>query len=189
MKKLFCVLLVILLCLSCAGCKKAPKAYEATDFYDLTMHDEDQTFSYTFSDLKGKVLFQKEHTDYEPVLNTVAPNVYELLTQADDVLSANWAVYCDVKNSKVSEVFHYVLLAVDNYVIYATTKNGERFVVVQQIFDLGEGLYRREYKLENATPEIADFISDCEEGENKTVAVRYLVGNPSTVATLTVTLP
>ena len=190
-KKVLSVLILVLLCLCFAGCSNEPedKGYkDITDLYTLTKND-DNTYSYSFSDLEGKILFEKDDVVREPKINQIAVTVYELITQTGTGLSTNWAVYCDVKNSQTSDIYYYVLAAKENYVICGDFKNGEHFIVVQEIFDTDGDRYYKQYKLENISPVAADFAVDCKIDTNGNAIVTYLTGNDYTETDLTISLP
>ena len=73
-KKVLSILILVLLCLCVVGCSNEPedkgyvghsnkpedKVYkDVTDLYTLTKN-EDNTYSYSFSDLEGKILFEND---------------------------------------------------------------------------------------------------------------------------------
>lgn len=176
-KKSFLLILVgLLLCFMVVGCtnNRDEKGYkDITDFYTLTQ-DEDNTYSYSFADLNGNILFEKENVVREPKINMVSVNVYELITQTGTGLSTNWAVYCDVENSKTSETFYYVLAAQGDYVVCADYEEGKHFIKVQNIFD--KSVYYKTYELKNVSPVAADFALGCEfDGDNNAI-ITYLTG-------------
>ena len=136
-KSLLLILVGVLLCFVVAGCATKPdeKGYkDITDLYTVTKN-EDNTHSYSFADLNGNILFEKENVVREPNINQIAVNVYELKTQTGTGLSTNWAVYCDVEKSKTSETFYYVLATQGDYVVCADYKDNKHFITVQNIFD------------------------------------------------------
>ncbi|MBR3975835.1 MAG: hypothetical protein IKJ88_08250 [Clostridia bacterium] len=189
-KGLLLVLLVVLISLFLVSCsnKSDENGYkDITDLYTVTQND-DNTYSYSFSDLNGKILFEKDGVAREPEINQIDVGIYELITQTGTGLSTNWAVYCDVENSKTSDLFYHVLGADENYVICGNIKNNEYLIVVQEIFNNdGEG-YFKEYKLENVSPVAADFAVDCKI-DNKSAFVTYLTGDDYTEAILQIQLP
>lgn len=202
-KKVLSILIVVLLCLCVVGCSNEPKdkgyvghsnkpedkVYkDVTDLYTLTKND-DNTYSYSFSDLEGKILFEKDDVIREPKINQIADNVYELITQTGTGLSTNWAVYCDVKNSQTSDIYYYVLAAKENYVICGGHKNSEHFIVVQEIFDTDGDRYYKEYKLEDASPVAADFTVYCNFDTSGNAIVTYITGNDYTEKDLIISLP
>ena len=189
-KKLLSFILVcLLLCFMVVGCTSETdeKGYkDITDLYTSTQN-EDNTYSYSFTDLDGNILFEKENVVREPKINQVAVSVYELKTQAGTGLSTNWVVYCDVKSSKVSEIFNYVLGAQGNYVICADYKDSKHFITVQNIFD--KSLYYKTYELENVSPVAADFALDCKFDNDNHATIAYSTGEDYTETKLTINIP
>ena len=180
------ILAVVLFCVMLAGCTTKPeeKGYkDITDLYSLTKN-EDNTYSYSFADLNGNVLFEKENMVREPKINMVSVNVYELITQTGTGLSTNWAVYCDVENSKVSEIFYYVLATQGEYVVCADYKDGKPFIIIQNIFN--KSVYYKTYELENVSPVAADFALGCEFDSDNKVTITYLTGEDYTETKLTI---
>ena len=156
------------------------------DLYASTKNN-DKTYSYKFYDLNNNILFQKEDVVREPEINQIAISIYELKTQTGTGLSTNWAVYCDVENSKTSETFYYVLATQGDYVVCADYKDNKHFITVQNIFD--KSAYCKTYELENVSPVAADFALGC-EFENETKAtITYLVGEDYTKAEMTIDIP
>ena len=190
-KRSFLVVLVVFLCLIFVSCSNESddKGYkDITDLYTLTPND-DNTYSYAFFDLNGKVLFKKENVVRKPKVNQIGDTVYELITQTGTGLSTNWAVYCDVENSNTSDIYYYVLSAKENYVICGDFKNDEHFIIIQEIFDTDGDRYYKEYKLENVSPVAADFAIDCKFDTNGNAIVTYLTGDNYTETDLTIYLP
>ena len=188
-KSLLLLVVSILLCFVAAGCATKPdeKGYkDITDLYTVTKN-EDNTYSYSFTDLNGNILFKKENVVREPKINMTSVNVYELITQTGTGLATNWAVYCDVKDSKVSETFHYVLGAKDDYVVWADYEEGKHFIIVQNIFD--KSIYYKTYELENVSPVAADFALGCEfDGDNNAV-ITYLTSENYNETKITIDMP
>ena len=189
-KGLLLVLLVVLINLFLVSCsnKSDENGYkDITDLYTVTQNN-DNTYSYSFSDLNGKILFEKDGVAREPEINQIDVGIYELITQTGTGLSTNWAVYCDVENGKTSDLFYYVLGTDEKYVIYGNFNNNEHLIIVQEIFNNdGEG-YFKEYKLENVSPVAADFAIDCKI-DDKSAAITYLTGDNYTEAVLEIQLP
>lgn len=157
-----------------------------SDLYASTKN-EDNTYSYTFSDLNNNILFQKENVVREPKINQIAVSIYELKTQTGTGLSTNWAVYCDVENSKTSETFYYVLAAQGDYVVCADYKDNKHFITVQNIFD--KSVYYKTYELENVSPVAADFALGCKfDGDNNAI-ITYLIGEEYNETKITIDIP
>ena len=187
-KSLLLILVGVLLCFMVAGCATKPdeKGYkDITDLYTVTKK-EDNTHSYSFADLNGNILFEKENVVREPKINMVSVNVYELITQTGTGLSTNWAVYCDVENSKISETFHYGLGAKGDYVVCADYEEGKHFIIVQNIFD--KSVYYKTYELENVSPVAADFVVDGYFNTKGNVNITYLSGEDYTETNYTIVI-
>ena len=101
--------------------------------------------------------------------------------------STNWAVYCDVENSKVSETFQYVLMAQGNYVIYANYENDEHSVIVQNIFDKSQ--YYKKHILTNCSPVAGDIVIGAKPNGEGIAVVTYLTGNDYKETELTIKFP
>ena len=199
-KSLLLILAGVLLCFVVAGCDTKPdenEYKEITDLYTDTKNEykeitelytvtknEDNTCSYSFADLNGNILFEIENVVREPKINMISVNVYELITQTGTGLSTNWAVYCDVENSKISETFYYVLGAKGDYVVCADYEEGKHFIVVQNMFD--KSVYYKTYELENVSPVAADFALGCEFDSDNKVTITYLTGEDYTETKLTI---
>ena len=153
------------------------------DLYASTKNN-DKTYSYKFYDLNNNILFQKEDVVRQPKINQIAVSIYELKTQTGTGLSTNWAVYCDVENSKVSETFHYVLGSKGDYVVCADYEESKHFITVQNIFD--KSVYYKTYELENVSPVAADFALDCKFDNDNKVTITYLTGEDYTETKLTI---
>ncbi len=147
--------------------------YDPLDMYSITQTDT-FTYAYKVVDKNGTVLFSGETNTKLPKVTQVNTHTLEVTVQTGTGLATNWAVYCDVENSKLSETFQYVLMAQGDYVIYAKSNNGEPSVVVQNIFDKSE--YYKEYVLTNCSPVAGDpVLSAKPDGEGRAV-VTYLTG-------------
>lgn len=195
-QKFFSLIAVsLIVTLLAAGCSAEPREQEQTpepeycnidDYYTL-INNGDFTYSYTLKDQNGNVLFEKQNTSRLPKTVQAAPAVFGIVTQTGTGLSTNWAVYCDVENSLVSEYFYYVLGAIDNYVVYADYMDGEHFIVIQDMFD-GEGYYTK-IKLKNVSSVAADFALGCRFDEEGNAIVTYLTGEDYTETEITITIP
>lgn len=166
-----------------AACAAEPKD---DTFYTLSQN-EDQTYSYKIFDQKGDVLFGDDHCAKQPQIGKPSDHVYSVTVQAGTGLSTNWAVFCDVENSKVSEVFHYVLMAQGDYVIYATRENEQTSIVVQNIFD--KAAYCQAYPLSGCSAVAGDVVLGAEPTGEETAVVTYLTGDNYTESKLTIQFP
>ena len=156
------------------------------NFLTLARND-DFTYSYRVVDVNGNLLFEKKDYHREPKVAVVSPTVYGLVTQTGTGLSTNWAVYCDVTNSKTSEYFQYVLAAKGEYVIYVDLINSEPIIIVQNIFD--KDRYYKEYKLENPSPVAANIVKDCRFDSTGNAIATYYKGEDYALTELTIDIP
>ncbi len=162
------------------------KYYEALDMYTITKND-DLTFSYKITDKNGDVLFSKENVSREPDIEKVNTYILGLTVQTGTGLSTNWAVFCDVENSKVSETFQYVLMAQGNYVIYVNYENGEHSIIVQNIFD--KSAYYKKCILTDCSPVAADVVIGAKPNGEGVAVVTYLTGEDYKETELTIKFP
>lgn len=156
------------------------------NFFTLARNDG-FTYSYRVVDVNGDLLFENKDYHREPKITVVAPTVYGLVTQTGTGLSTNWAVFCDVVNSKTSEYFQYVLAAKGEYVIYVDLIDSEPVIIVQNIFD--KGLYYKEYSLEDPSPVAADIVTGCRFDSDGNAIATYYTGNDYAPAELRIYIP
>ncbi len=160
--------------------------YDPLDMYSITKNS-DLTYTYKVVDKSGDVLFSKDNATSEPNVEQVNTHIIGLKVQTGTGLSTNWAVYCDVENSKVSETFQYVLMAQGNYVIYANCENGEHSVIVQNIFDKSE--YYKKHILPDCSPVAGDIVIGAKPNGEGIAVVTYLTGNDYKETELTINFP
>ena len=162
------------------------KYYNPFDMYSITRND-DLTYSYKIVDKNGNVLFSKDNATREPDVEQVNTYILGLKVQTGTGQSTNWAVYCDVENSKVSEAFQYVLMAQGNYVLYANYENGEHSIIVQDIFDKSQ--YYKKHILANCSPVAGDIVIGAKPNGEGIAIVTYLTGENYTETELTIEFP
>ena len=162
------------------------KYYNPLDMYSITRND-DLTYTYKVVDKNGNVLFSKDNATREPDVEQVNTYILGLKVQAGTGQSTNWAVYCDVENSKVSETFQYVLMAQGNYVLYANYENGEHSIIVQDIFDKSQ--YYKKHILANCSPVAGDIVIGAKPNGEGIAIVTYLTGENYTETELTIEFP
>ena len=162
------------------------KHYNPLDMYSITKND-DLTYTYKVVDKNGNVLFSNDNAIRKPKVEQVNTYTLGLKVQTGTGQSTNWAVYCDVENSKVSETFRYVLMAQGDYVIYAVYENGEHSVIVQNIFDKSQ--YYKKHILANCSPVAGDIVIDAKPNGEGIAVVTYLTGNDYTETELTIKFP
>lgn len=172
------------------GSIKNISRYELWDSY-LTTHSMitqqmDKTYSYEITDYKGRILDYKDNLTRKPKRQKVSTDVVGISIQTGTGLSTNYAKYYDLENSKISEIFYYVLTAKDGYVVYADYRDDEHYIVVQDIFDKEQ--YHKEYKLENVSPVAADFVVDGYFNTKGNVIITYLSGEDYTETNYTIVI-
>ncbi len=173
------------------GSIKNISRYELWDSYLIThsmiTQQTDKTYSYEITDYKGRILDYEDNLTREPKRQKVSSDVVGISVQTGTGLSTNYATYFDLENSKISEIFYYVLSAKDDYVVYGDYRNGEHFIVVQDIFDKEQ--YYKEYKLENVSPVAADFALGCEFDGDNNATITYLIGEEYNETKITIDIP
>ena len=168
---------------ACSAPNESGKSAGIDSHYTITAN-EDLTYSYKVFAQNGDVLFSDDRSPREPRIDQVSDSIFSVTIQAGTGRSTNWAVFCDVENSKVSETFHYVLGSQGDYVVCAGYKEGKRFIIVQNIFD--KSVYYKTYELENVSPVAADFALGCEFDSDNKVTIIYLTGEDYTETKLTI---
>ena len=182
MRKVLLILLAACTVLFSA-CAKNPAKQAAYSVFQ----NEDQTYSYKIFDRTGGVLFGDDRCAQEPRIEKQTDHVYSVTVQAGTGLSTNWAVFCDVENSRVSETFHYVLMTQGDYVIYATRENEQTSIVVENVFD--KAAYCKAYPLSGCSAVAGDVVLGAQPAGEGTAEVTYLTGDDYTQATLTIQFP
>ena len=145
---------------------------DESKFYKVIQKD-DSTFDYNVFDTDGEIL-DSETSVRPPYFKAIGDYLMQLSVQTGTGISTNYAKYYDLKNSKTSETFNYVLTAKDNYVVCADYRNGKHIIIVQDIFDKEK--YYKEYELENVSPVAADFAVEGHFNEKGNINITYLSG-------------
>lgn len=182
MRKALLILLAACIVLFSA-CAKEPAKQAA---YSV-VQNEDQTYSYKIFDRKGNVLFGDDRCAQEPRIEKQTDHIYCVTVQAGTGLSTNWAVFCDVESSRVSETFHYVLMAQGDYVIYVARENEQTSIVVENIFD--KAAYCQAYPLSGCSAVAGDVVLGAQPVGERAAVVTYLTGDNYTETTLTIQFP
>lgn len=182
MRKALLILLAACIFL-CSACAKDPAKQAAYGVFQ----NEDQTYSYKIFDQKGDVLFGDDHCAKQPQIGKPADHIYSITVQAGTGLSTNWAVFCDVENSRVSETFHYVLMAQGDYVIYVARENEQTSIVVENIFD--KAAYCKAYPLSGCSAVAGDVVLGAEPAGESAAVITYLTGEDYTQSKLTIQFP
>lgn len=148
----------------------------------------DKTYSYEITDYSGRVLISDKGLTRQPKKEYVSTDVVGISVQTGTGLSTNFAIYCDLENSLVSETFSYVLGTLNNYVIYANydSESGKHSITVQDIFD--RSVYFETHELEDASA-TAEVAVDYAINEDGNVVITYLKGENLTETDITIVMP
>lgn len=174
------------------GSIKSISRYELWNVHQTTSvaitQELDKTYSYEITDYNGRVLISDKGLTKQPKREYVSTDVVGISVQTGTGLSTNWAIYCDLENSLVSETFSYVLGTLNNYVIYANydSESGKHNITVQDIFD--RSVYFETYELEDASA-TADVAVDYAINEDGNVVITYLKGENLTETDITIVMP
>lgn len=144
---------------------------------------------YTLSDREGTVLIEIEMRNVIKVPTEIrlTDSVYEFTLQTGTGLATNWAVFYDGESNRLSETFHYVLGAKDQYVVYCQREGDVPYIIVQNIFD--PAAYKKTYEVPDPSTMVADCIMGIEYDPDGNMAVRYLSGENYEEAVFLVELP
>ena len=146
---------------------------DQSKFYKLVKNEDSTSYKYYVFDTEGEII-DSGSSEISPSLWAVGDYMMQLYVQDGTGLSTNHAKYYDLKNSKKSKTFDYVLTAKDDRVVYADHRNGEYMIIVQDIFDKEK--YYKEYKLENVSEVGEDFAVDGRFDEEGNIIITYLSG-------------
>ncbi len=153
--------------------KNSVASYDVSKFYKLVQND-DLTFKYYVFNTESEIV-DSGSSIKTPSFELVGDHLMELCVQTGTGLSTNYAKYYDLNGSKISQIFHYVLTAKDNYVVCADYRNDKHLIIVQDIFDKEK--YYKEYELENVSPVAADFVVDGYFNTNGNINITYISGD------------
>lgn len=185
------ILTMILITIGCSACFGGDSSTPADvrsplELYTITQN-EDGTYTYQVVDKNGSILYRENLAAREPTPAQVSDHVVGLTVQAGTGLSTNWAVYCDVENSRVSDIFQYVLLAQGDYVLFVNYENGEYSIIVQNIFD--KSAYYKKHVLTDCSPVAADVVTGAKQNGEGIAVVTYLTGEDYKETALTISFP
>lgn len=146
-----------------------------TSYYEIHWNDN-QTCDYRIYDRSGSVILADNEYPREPHIEAVKESVIRVWAQAGTGLSTRWTRYCDIVNGKVSDAFLYVLCDDGEKAVFVNDKDGQYFVVVQDIFDRRK--YSQEIRLDTGElPTTVDPVLKAEFSlEGKRLTVTYLRG-------------
>ena len=156
------------------------------ELYTCTQN-KDNSYSCQVLSQTGDVLFSEDNLRREPHAEELNDHTLGLTVQTGTGLSTNWAVYCDTQNGLTSEIFHYVLLAQEDYVVYADYQDGEHKIVVQNLFDKAQ--YYEEIPLTDCSPVAGDVVLSAKPDGDGYAVVTYRKGSEYTETQLTISLP
>lgn len=172
------------------GSIKSINRYELWDSYLVThsmiTQEKDKTYSYEITDYKGKILDYEYNLRPQPERLCVDTDVVGISVQAGTGLSTNYAKFYDLETSKISKIFYHVIDAEDDCVVYADYRDGEHFIIVEDIFDKNQ--YYKEYKLENVSPVAADFVVGGGFNRKGNINITYLSGDDYTETIYTIVM-
>lgn len=188
MKKFLCLVLAALCtCLSLAGCSEAkPSADTATttqstarlkveDCYEF-IENADGTYTYVVTERSGITL----HADYNrirPVSFAVANEDVLIVHGQEGVgVGANWAIFCDIENRRVSDCFAGYLGAADGRVAFLDQRTDAYHVFVCDPY--APAVYTSVTTLEGLVMG-TDVIEDYAMGEGGVLSVTYTTAEGS----------
>ncbi len=145
---------------------------DITDFADVIRND-DQTYSYTITGTDNTVLLSETGCSREPHIQLMDTRIVEVLTQTGTGLSTNQAVYVDVENGEISDMFRYVLGAANGKVVYVehAAQTSSHQIVVRHIFD--DAMYYKTYDLQTDVA-LSQAIVKCEMRSSDVLTITYV---------------
>lgn len=169
----FSIILIIAMLLTMNACTQSEALKSIEDCYQIHTNS-DLTYSYEITNLKGKVIYSESSVVKALTIKPLSPSVLEVSAQAGTGLSTNRAVFCDVKNSNVSETFYYVLGAKDGYVFYVNYENKVHTIICRNIFD--SKALTQEYRV-NDELVVLDSFSKADFETEGVAKISYLTGD------------
>ena len=146
---------------------------DKSKYYKLLQNDDQSVFRHYIFDAEGD-LIDSGSSEALPSFWSVGDCIMQLSVQDGTGPASNHARYYDLKNSKKSKTFDYVLAANDEYVVCADNRNSEHIIIVQDIFDKEK--YYKEYELEDVSSTAADFAIDGYFDEEGNINITYYSG-------------
>ncbi|MBQ8183560.1 MAG: hypothetical protein IJ025_06655 [Clostridia bacterium] len=172
------------------GSIKSINRYELWNSYLIThsmiTQEKDKTYSYEITDYKGKILDYENNLRPRPERLCVDTDVVGISVQMGTGLSTNYAKFYDLETGEISKIFYYVIDVEDDCVVYADYRDGEHFIIVEDIFDKDQ--YYREYRLENVSPVVADFVVSGGFNRKGNINITYLSGDDYTETIYTIVM-
>ena len=131
-----CGVMLLGLC-ACGDASNAPEHssenYHAKDSYTVHKNGEGD-YDFTVTDYAGNTLFSRSHESHEPQFETLTESVLQITLPVNNDPSMRWAVFCDVRNQKVSNIYDNFLVAKGGYVAQLEYLPEQCYVVVSEIF-------------------------------------------------------
>lgn len=115
--------------------------------YTLKKNDNG-TYTATVKGRSGTVFYTSKDLQNKPTFTEVNQDVLEIADRSAKNKAANWAVFCDIQNYRVSKKYTFVLATLDSHVAYVDHRSGKFHVFVSDVFD--ENVYLEGYALEGA---------------------------------------
>ena len=169
----FSVILIVAILLAMSACTDNEVQINIEECYQFRTNS-DLTYSYEITNLKGTVIYSESSVIKAPIVKPLSPSVLEVSTQAGTGLSTNRSVFCDVKNSNISETFYYVLGAKDDYVLYIKYENNVHSIICENIFD--PKAPKQKYRVEDELV-VLDSFSKADFETEDVAKISYLIGN------------
>ena len=108
----------------------------------------DGTYGITVVGRNGGHLYVNNRLPAKPTCTEISQDVLEIADRSSANPAAHWAVYCDIRNHKVSQTYKYVLAATDNRVAFVDHRTDKFHLFVSDVFDEKE--YFKGYELKDA---------------------------------------
>ncbi len=171
--RIFYIIVVVAILLTMSACTENDTLKNIEDCYQIHTNS-DLTYSYEIMNLRGNVIYSESSVIKAPTIKPLSSSVLEVSAQAGTGLSTNRAVFCDVKNSNVSETFHYVLGAKDGYVFYVNYENQVHTIICRNIFN--PKALTQEYRVDDELV-VLDSFSKADFETEGVAKISYLTGD------------
>lgn len=111
----------------------SPENYHPEDSYMVNKNGEGD-YDYKVLDYAGNTIFFREHEAFAPEFATLTESVLQVAAPMSNNPSMRWAVFCDVRSQKVSDVYGNFLGAKGGYVAQLEFLTDQHHVMVREIF-------------------------------------------------------
>lgn len=133
-------------------------------------------YIYEVKDNQGNIMLAEDGLNKEPHIETIDKNTVKVWVQTGTGISARRTQYCDIENSVVSKKFNSVFCEYEGKTVYHAFRDGEHYVVMQDIFD--KDVFYKEFKLDDVSDSPADAVLNAQVSKNgKELRVTYLTGD------------